>query len=376
MDNFTVLLDAPDTPTSEIQIAKIGQFKDARYGEFSITPEEVSAWNKNLEHLPGGKALIDFDHLSDKPSPHRNTKAAGWITNVYLQGDVPKAQVEWTPKGEEAIKNKDYLFFSPAYGDFSDETGTEYHDVLSGGALTNKPFLNMATVTLASADRVLEAGRVDEDQKIQTDDKTLDKSSSDTCSQMNITADTLKVLGIEDEATVKVILDLSGAEDADSAKVIEAIVAATPKVEVAPIPTKSLESQAKLEGKVVLDSADVSKLLLDAAAGAEAKKELDASKFDTAFDEAVRSGQASPSQREQYAKFYALDSATTLESLENAPKIVNVTPAGQSKNPEDAPAGVHESSYQLDQRVQAYMKENKLPQSKYLEALDTVGAEA
>jgi Mu-like prophage I protein len=153
--DFTVLLDSPSQPTNELQIAKLGKFKDGRYGDFAITEDDVQEWARNLSKLPGGQALIDFDHLSDRPGPHRRTEAAGWITGVKLAEGVPKATVEWTPAGKSAIEEGRYRFFSPAYGVHRDEEGTLHKNVLSGGALTNKPFLgSMPQITLASAENV------------------------------------------------------------------------------------------------------------------------------------------------------------------------------------------------------------------------------
>lgn len=94
MPDVTFLLDAPELPVSEVQIAKLGSYKDPRYGDFEITENDVSAWSKNLAKLPGGKALIDFDHLSDKPSPHRRTEAAGWLTGISLQDGIPTGKIE------------------------------------------------------------------------------------------------------------------------------------------------------------------------------------------------------------------------------------------------------------------------------------------
>lgn len=153
--DFTVLLDSPREATNELQIAKLGSFKDGRYGDFAITEGDVQEWARNLSKLPGGKALIDFDHLSDRPGPHRRTEAAGWITGVKLAQGIPKATVEWTPAGKSAIEEGRYRFFSPAYGAHRDEEGTVHKNVLSGGALTNKPFLgSMPQITLASAENV------------------------------------------------------------------------------------------------------------------------------------------------------------------------------------------------------------------------------
>lgn len=49
------------------------------------------------------------------------------------------------------------MFFSPTYGTAKDEQGNAIENALIGGALTNRPFLNMPAVTLASEERVSEA---------------------------------------------------------------------------------------------------------------------------------------------------------------------------------------------------------------------------
>jgi phage I-like protein len=73
---------------------------------------------------------------------------------VSLEGGVPFADVEWTPKGEQQIRDKEYLFISPTFGPFKDETGGVHENTLMGAALTNKPFLNMPAISLASDERV------------------------------------------------------------------------------------------------------------------------------------------------------------------------------------------------------------------------------
>jgi phage I-like protein len=440
---FTVLLDAPDGVASEIQIAKLGEYKDSRYGDFGITKQDVEDWKTNLSKLPGARGLIDLDHRSDKPSPHRDTEAAGWITDVFLDADeIPKAKVEWTPKGEAAIKEKRYLFISPSYGPWTNETGETTDNVLSGAALTNKPFLNMASVTLASAERVVEAARrleteetqgftleqqmemglttldisdadrkkyatvtkqvngktvymfplppgdqeharaalrllphslkagnitqADADKVTKKANAILGKKLSDNRGRMDITPDTLKLLGIEDEATQKVILDLAGAETPDDAAIAEAIKSATtPKVEA----PKSLESQATQAGKVVLDQSAVTELIANAKAGAEAKQQLEASTFDNAFDAALRAGKVAPAQKETYEKFYTLDKDTTLKALEENAQIVTTERIGSSENSENAPRGVSQSGFQLDQEVRKYMADNNIPASDYADAV-------
>lgn len=446
MERFTFLLDAPSGLSGELQIAKLGDnFKDPRYGEFKITKNDVETWQKNLSHLPGGIALIDEDHLSNKPSPHRKTEADGWISSIYLDGDIPKAKVEWTPKGESAIKDKRYRFFSPSYGPFEKEDGTVIPNVFQGGGLTNKPKLNMATINLSSADdsevtnnevivsldsmyelgivnldisdemrmkhativkeiggkmvhmfplppgdkevaraalRLLphseKAGNVTADEAAKVRKKAnsiLGKELMDSPRQMEITADTLTSLGIKDEATQKVILDLAASDGADALKVLEAIDAAKPKPEpvVDPNATKNLEQEASAQGLVLLDSEKVQALIENATAGAEAKKELEQNTFDTAFDRAVSKGKAVPAQKDFYKESYDMNKDSTMKALDDAPTILNVERKGSSENIEGAPDGIHGPAYELDQAVSKYIAENKLDPSKdYQTALEAV----
>jgi hypothetical protein len=169
-DKFTFILNSPGESSSDLQIAKLGDFKDPRYGEFSITKDDVETWKKNLSELPGGIALIDEDHSSNKTGGARKTEAHGWINDIYLDDkEVPRAKVEWTTKGETAIKDKLYRFYSPTYGPYEKEDGTIVSNVFQGGALTNKPKLNMGTVNLSSADSMIDTLREDNETVISLD---------------------------------------------------------------------------------------------------------------------------------------------------------------------------------------------------------------
>jgi len=155
-DAYAILLDAPDQSTTKVQIAKLGDdFHHSRYGDFKITAAEVADWKRNLSKLPGGRALIDQDHAADKQP--RRTEASGWITDVDLEDGMPIATVEWTPRGEKAIRDKEYLFLSPSFGPFENEKGERFENTLQGAALTNRPHLSMPALQLASEERVSRA---------------------------------------------------------------------------------------------------------------------------------------------------------------------------------------------------------------------------
>lgn len=371
MSGFSVLLDAPGEPTGALQLAALGDFQDGRYGDFAITADDVQEWASNLAHLPGQRALIDLDHKADR-SP-RDSEAAGWITGVRLEDGVPKADVEWTPKGEAAIREKRYLFFSPTYGDFKDETGTIHANTLVGGALTNKPFLtSMPMLTLASEEALQQA--VDQDEAAtRLLDALAVKQRDNQPKPQGGGSDSRRAM----DAQVLKLLDLP--EDTDDAKLLEAVTALKAKADkepAEPVEPKTLEQQAGEAGKVLLDSTQYAELRSDATAGREAAKQLHAEKFDRAFEDALRAGRAVEAQRETKQKFYSLDAEATLKELAEGPVILNTRPRGQSYSlDDDIPNGVHPESHQLDQKVRARLKELGKGMDSYIEVYELMQGE-
>lgn len=423
MDGYTVVLDAPSTPKARIQIAQLGDYSDARYGDFSITKNDVEQWKHNLGKLPGGRALIDLDHRADR-SP-RNTEAAGWITGIDLDGDTPVAEVEWTPIGKQAIEEQRYLFFSPTYGELKTAQGETLSNVLQGGALTNKPFLDMPALTLASEETLASATRQLESENAERlldalHLKLLDVSAGERklavkegnalpdgsypirnvdqlkaaahlaatghgnvqgarklirrrAKELGVPLSSLAGFGGEKssdsrrEMDTEVLTLLGLADDTDVNGVVEAIKALQANAETKPeADPKTLEQAAADEGKIVLDTARLTQLERDAAAGREAATELAAQRFDTSFQKALAAGRAIPAQRERLEHFYTLDANSTLKLLDEGPQIVNVKPIGASFDVESgAPAGVDSKSHELDLKVKARLRELGKPISDY-----------
>lgn len=360
---FCTVLDATDA--TRIQIAKLGNFEHARYGKFSITEDQVALWKANLAKLPGGQAPIDLDH---SPERGKGTEAAGWITDIDIEDGKPMASVEWTPLGKAALSEKRYRFVSPTYGEAKDETGKEIGETLVGAGLTNRPHLNMPAISL-SADYDSWLARA---YTLSTDFVALDGESADSRRPMELTADFLKLAGIEDEAEQKKILDLAAEDGVEDVKVLEAIEAAKPEPKKDdPDEPKTLDQLAKENGKIVLDSGAYEQLRTGASAGVESKKQLDAMTFETAFDAAKRKGLAVEADREFYTEL-PLD--TAVKRLEKAPQIVNVRALGKDVSTEalDAPGGVDAKAYQLDQEVRKYMAEKDMKPDEYVKALHAV----
>ncbi len=353
--DYTFLLDAQ--ARERIQIAKLGNYSDVRYGDFKITAAEVRAWAQNLAKLPGGRAPIDFDHKADKPGAARDTEAAGWITGVALEDGVPTATVEWTDKGRDAITNKRYLFISPTYGPWTDESGSTTPDVLQGAALTNKPFLNMApVVNLARA----EVGFAEE----VAGDVIIEAPSDSRPSMPTISIKTLDALGLP--------------KDADEA----AIESAVTQLQAEP---KTLEAQATEAGMVLLSTADHDALKGEAekAGALEVRvKTLEdaakASEFEAEFTKCLEAGRvdAKDETKAEWRELYDAAPQVALKRMASLPKIVNTTAqgsGGHSDDAGDAPAGVDVEAFELDQKVQAHMAAN--PGTDYLKALEAVQKE-
>lgn len=209
---------------------------------------------------------------------------------------------------------------------------------------------------------------------------------SDSRRRMDFLAQIAKALGIEDATEEKVLEALDGrvslsdlaealevevkADELTSEKLVEAVKA---KADEKP-EEKSLEDRAKDEGKVVVDAADYAGVKRDAERGRKAAEELHQSKFDTAFDAALTDPKgprvdAKDETRERYQKLYDEAPETTLELLENLPRLAQGEARGKTGKTPDVPDNVDAERAELDRKAKAYMTEHKVT---YVEALDAV----
>ena len=461
---FTVLLDAPAEPGKRIQIAKLGTFRDPRYGEFEITAGDVADWQRNLSKLPGGEALIDFEHRSERKP--RDSKAAGWISAIDLDGDRVMAATRWTPGGEQAIRSETYRFLSPTFGPALGADNEPLDNALPSVALTNKPVLGLPALMLASQERVSEA--IDEDPALRFQTRALDgeygeatralvlldvsQAERDQAKAENNSlpdgsypirnvkqlhaAATLaaskhgdwkaaqrlirrraKELGVEvwtlqgfasekpasakpktadsraamaEIATETLLKTLELPEDADEQAILAAIAQMKGKADerdkferqLQKKPKKTLEQEAKENGLVILDAAEISSLRTLAQEGADAKKQLHQERFDRAFEQAVKARKVTPAQEDDFKRFYELDADTALKTLDNLQPILPERPLGNpaieldldtETDPAHAVAtGRHPESAELDRRIRKYMLDNKLPDSRYVEVFEQV----
>lgn len=332
---------------STIQVAELGTYEDPRYGTFSITAADVTGWKQTLSTQFKGEVPIDVDHKTDKGV---SSEASGWIKGLALDGDKVMADVEWTPLGESAVKEKRYRYISPTFvSNFKDQQGQGHGPALLRAALTNNPFLkSMPAVTLEGAE-------VEEHLKPVMAERIA--GSADSPAAMPDTSKIAESLGLP--------------ADADEAKILEAITAA--KTPAAP-DTKTLEAQAAETGKVLLDAADLAAMKADSAKVKTLETALDLiqteraeEKFTLAYDAALKDPKgprvdAKPETRDMYLTLYKADADTTVKVLESLPSIVSLKAKGTggADGDVDAPDGADPERFELHEKAEAYALEHKI----------------
>lgn len=118
-------------------LPKPGEYKHPEYGKIKITKERNEAFINNFKSAAyQSKLPINAEH---KPNEEG---ALGWIVDMRLNDDESvDAKASWTDLGNEAIENDRFAYVSPEWFDsWTDNHGTKHKDIVSGAALTVRPF--------------------------------------------------------------------------------------------------------------------------------------------------------------------------------------------------------------------------------------------
>jgi len=125
---------------TEIEVLHSGRWEHPQYGEIIITEQDIDRFVKSFKQQVRKVDLaVDQEHMPEKG-------AAGWFKELWKENEDGKiklkAKVNWTPVGEELIKNGIFKYFSPEFEfQYEDqETHDVFENVLLGGALTNRPY--------------------------------------------------------------------------------------------------------------------------------------------------------------------------------------------------------------------------------------------
>lgn len=96
----------------------------------------------------GVDLVIDYDHQTDLGAVKGvggTAPAAGWVKELQARADGIWGRVEWTPKGTEVLRNREYRYLSPVL--LHDKAGNVL--ALARAALTNNP--NLVFTALAAS---------------------------------------------------------------------------------------------------------------------------------------------------------------------------------------------------------------------------------
>ncbi len=121
MTNLTrhtcALASFPADLTDRIDLMPVGPFRlaDKRGRQMMTLSNVAEVIAASLSSATGGVLPIDFDHRSLAPQGSADSRAAGWITDLEVDGNRLMASVEWTSEGREALEGRSYRFVSPVF---------------------------------------------------------------------------------------------------------------------------------------------------------------------------------------------------------------------------------------------------------------------
>lgn len=136
--NMCALAALPDTAPDRIELIPVGTFRTADGRQPFMLDDPAAVIATSFQHAAGGKVLpIDFDHRSFAEQGSADSRAAGWITALEVEGDRIMASVDWTEDGRAALASRSYRFISPVFKNWPDGRVA----LIEGAGLVNNPAL-------------------------------------------------------------------------------------------------------------------------------------------------------------------------------------------------------------------------------------------
>ena len=271
----------------EVKILPLGRVQSMK-GTFEVDDESCRTIMAQFKgrHLD---LVIDYEHqtLKDVQAP-----AGGWIKDIYKGDDALVAKVEWTPKAQEYLKNREYRYLSPVVTvRRKDRKAIGLHSV----ALTNTPAIDGMFAIVNSAG--FPAGEIDDPQGGEN---------------MEFLKALAAMLGLPETATEE---DVKNAVDALLKKGTEVVANSTI------LSMLGLENDAKTEdvtGKIqqMKNGGDVAEEL------AALKQQIAKKDADEAVALALKDGKISAAQKEWASQYALKDPEGFSGFLEKASPVV------------------------------------------------------
>ena len=136
---------APEAATSWVHVARQGEWKGHRSGEFTLDAKAFRECVRNFQ-AQTNPIKFDYEHASLDACP-AGAPAAGWVQRVEARGQDLWAFVEWTDKAADEIRAGQYRFCSCVFVfDSTDRVTAEPIGCeLVMVALTDSPFIDGLT---------------------------------------------------------------------------------------------------------------------------------------------------------------------------------------------------------------------------------------
>lgn len=137
--SICALAALPSDPPDWIELLPVGDFRlgDGRAAPTMRVLDPAEVIRTSLASAAGGILPIDFDHRSFAKQGEQDSRAAGWITALKVEGQRIMASVEWTADGRAALEGRAYRFLSPVFKHLKDGRVV----VIEGAGLVNIPAL-------------------------------------------------------------------------------------------------------------------------------------------------------------------------------------------------------------------------------------------
>lgn len=120
-----------------VTITRTGTFTDRRYGKFDITRDMLLSMVRNFDaNTYGQDIFLDVNHEPGKG-------AAAKVIKLSVDGNRLRAEVEFTPYGVDAVKQRGFRYLSAEFSDdyVDNERGQSHGPTLLGAALTTRPVI-------------------------------------------------------------------------------------------------------------------------------------------------------------------------------------------------------------------------------------------
>lgn len=282
---------APET----ISVLPIGHVVSSK-GEFDVDEESYREMKAQIAKR-GVDLVVDYEHQTLKGC---EAPAAGWVKELKLEDGQIKAVVEWTERGAEYLKNREYRYLSPVVSvRKSDNKAMGLHSL----ALTNTPAIEGMTPIVNSEN--FEGGN----------------------NNMDLIKKLAELLGLGEDATEEQVMEALKACIAENKSLKEG----QKSDDEAVVANKAVCELLGLEAGA--PAADVSARIMELKSGniggvnvveeLKALKQQNAERdADAAVTLALKAGKITPAQKE-WARSYALSDPKGFGSfVEKAPQIV------------------------------------------------------